>query len=86
MYYILQSMAFSRLTDEELNEAIANLSSEILAKQLGHSSYTLHSGQGSQTVSRRPIKELMMVLDELENELDDREGNGILTVDYKRCL
>ena len=79
-------MAFSKLTDAQLNSAIADLSSEILAKQLGHSSYTLHSGQGSQTVSRRPIKELMSVLDELESELEDREGNGILTVDYKRYL
>ena len=47
-------------------------------------SYSLNSGQGSQSAKYRPLKDLRMELDELEAELANLEGNGLLSVDFVR--
>jgi hypothetical protein len=47
-------------------------------------SYTLNTGQGSQSAKYRPLKDLRMELDELEAELANLEGNGLLSVDFVR--
>jgi hypothetical protein len=46
--------------------------------------YTLNTGQGSQSAKYRPLKDLRMELDELEAELANLEGNGLLSVDFVR--
>jgi predicted nucleic acid-binding Zn-ribbon protein len=47
-------------------------------------SYSLNTGQGSQSAKYRPLKDLRMELDELEAELANLEGNGLLSVDFVR--
>ena len=47
-------------------------------------SYSLNSGQGSQSAKYRPLKDLRMEMEELEAELANLEGNGLLSVDFVR--
>lgn len=47
-------------------------------------SYSINTGQGSQSMTYRPLKDLRMELDELEAELANLEGNGLLSVDFLR--
>jgi hypothetical protein len=79
-------MAFTQLTTAQLKAEISDLSSEILAKRRGIAQYTIHTGQGSQSVSNRSIKELMSLLKELEFELQNRSPGGIIATDFVRSI
>ena len=46
--------------------------------------YTLNTGQGSQTMKYRKLSDLKMELDELESELANLEGDGLISVDFVR--
>lgn len=47
-------------------------------------SYTLNTGQGSQQMTYRPIRDLRNELDELQAELADLNGEGLIAADFVR--
>jgi hypothetical protein len=47
-------------------------------------SYSLNTGQGSQTMKYRRLSDLRAELDELESELANLEGDGLISVDFVR--
>ena len=46
--------------------------------------YTLNTGQGSQTMKYRRLSDLHAELDELESELANLEGDGLISIDFVR--
>lgn len=47
-------------------------------------SYSLNTGQGSQNMKYRSLKDLRMELEELEAQLANLEGDGLISVDFVR--
>lgn len=47
-------------------------------------SYTLNTGQGSQQMTYRKISDLRAELDELQSELSDLNGEGLIAIDFVR--
>lgn len=73
----------SSWTEQELIAAITATKNEINAR-LGIGSYTLSSGQGTQQVTNRSLSDLRDHLRFLENELEELNGGGLLSVDFVR--
>lgn len=47
-------------------------------------SYTLNTGQGSQQMTYRKISDLRAELDELQSELSNLNGEGLIAIDFVR--
>ena len=70
---------------QELKNRIAIIKSILSDPQyLKTDSYSLNTGQGSQSMKYRPLKDLRIELEELEAQLANLEGEGLISIDFVR--